>query len=268
MENFSRIEITGRDKFKVESIGPGYWRIRDGQVEGVWTVDCYLVEGTERALLVDAGISGRELAGTVRRLTDKPVTLVLLHTHSDHTAAAGQFNDVYVSYLEHTTTFMEDGFTEKINSFKNLTDGMVFDLGARSLEAIHVPGHTQGSFVLLCAQDHVLLTSDTIGSGPIWMQLPESSLSAAFVPWLMRLEEGVRGMPDLKLLVGHSHQSRTQLTAQYITDVRIAAERVASGERGEASDAAMGPFGARMLAQGQMQCYVFKEPPEKAVPSA
>jgi len=245
--------------FKIENICPGYWRIRDGVTEGDWFVDCYLVEGTELALLIDAGVSGRDLAGAVRKLTDKPVTLALLHIHSDHTAAARQFANVYVSRLERTTTQTEEGLAEKLESYQELTDGMVFELGGRTLEAIHVPGHTQGSFVLLCEEDRVLLTSDTIGSGPIWVQLPESSTSAEFAPWLKRLEARVRNLPDLALLVGHSHQANTALTAQYITDVRIAAEHAAAGDRGESADA-VSPFGGRMLSQGQMQCYVFKEP--------
>ncbi len=44
----------------------------------------WLVEGREKALLVDTGLGLGDLRGEVEALTDKPVVVVNTHGHGDH----------------------------------------------------------------------------------------------------------------------------------------------------------------------------------------
>ena len=65
--------------------------------------DCasmFLLIGTEKALLIDCGMGIGDLAGAVRMLTDKPLTVVLSHNHPDHTGNAYQFREVWLSPLD------------------------------------------------------------------------------------------------------------------------------------------------------------------------
>ena len=61
------------------------------QIGGLGGELCYLVEGGERALLID-GLSGvGSLKAFVRELTDLPVELALTHGHVDHAGAAFEY---------------------------------------------------------------------------------------------------------------------------------------------------------------------------------
>ena len=55
-----------------------------------WEIDefdcasCFLLVGTEKAMLIDTGIGVGDLEGAVRQITDKPLIVVITHSHRDH----------------------------------------------------------------------------------------------------------------------------------------------------------------------------------------
>jgi glyoxylase-like metal-dependent hydrolase (beta-lactamase superfamily II) len=57
-----------------------------------------------------------------------------------------------------------------------LADGDVIDLGDRSFEVVHLPGHTPGSAALLDRAAGVLFTGDVLYDGELLDELPESSI--------------------------------------------------------------------------------------------
>ncbi|WP_238006381.1 MBL fold metallo-hydrolase [Dactylosporangium sp. AC04546] len=77
------------DWFAVEEIGPGAWLVAEPG-----HVNCFLVAGTDRAVLVDTGLGIADVAAVVRRLTDRPVLAVNTHGHSDHRGGNRSFADV------------------------------------------------------------------------------------------------------------------------------------------------------------------------------
>ncbi len=67
--------------------------------------DCasmFLLVGTERAMLIDCGMGIGDLAGAVRMITEKPLTVVLSHNHPDHTGNAYQFGEIWLNPLDRT----------------------------------------------------------------------------------------------------------------------------------------------------------------------
>ena len=65
--------------------------------------DCasmFLLIGTEKAMLIDCGMGIGDLAGAVRMITDKPLTVVLSHNHPDHAGNAYQFSEIWLSPLD------------------------------------------------------------------------------------------------------------------------------------------------------------------------
>ena len=48
-----------------------------------------LIVGTERAMLIDTGLGNVDMTEQVRRVTDKPIMLVLSHAHSAHMGGIG-----------------------------------------------------------------------------------------------------------------------------------------------------------------------------------
>lgn len=143
----------------------------------------YLVAGKNRAALLDTGSGIGSLKPVVERLTDKPVTVLLTHGHVDHAMGAAEFSDVYMSrkddyiFLDHgSKSFREGSFdmvvppfsadkgdlipTADMNSFHDLKEGDIFDLGGISVEIYECPGHTKGSLVMLIPEERILLTGD------------------------------------------------------------------------------------------------------------
>ena len=60
----------------------------------------YLVEGTQRAILIDSGFGYGDLRGYVENLTHQPLDVILSHPHSDHGGGSGQFDRVYLNPID------------------------------------------------------------------------------------------------------------------------------------------------------------------------
>ncbi len=67
-------------------------------------------------------------------------------------------------------------------------EGYVFDLGDRTFEVLHLPGHTPGSIALWEYKTGVLFTGDIIYDGPLLDSLPGSN-KEAYLHSLLRLRE-------------------------------------------------------------------------------
>ena len=62
------------------------------------TGECmYLAVGKERALLVDTGTGIGDLKGYVETLTDKPLTVAMIHGHLDHVQGVSQFGEYFLN---------------------------------------------------------------------------------------------------------------------------------------------------------------------------
>jgi glyoxylase-like metal-dependent hydrolase (beta-lactamase superfamily II) len=162
----------------------------------------WLIVGETSALLIDAGIGVSPLAPIVRALTDLPVRLLVTQAHYDHMGGAHEFADRLAhpeeaSVLATPTaraTLWEGWLTEE--SFLRfpgadfdfagyrvtpapathaITDGEILDLGGRSLEILHTPGHSPG---LVCAYERstrTLFSSDALYDGDMFFDLPGSN---------------------------------------------------------------------------------------------
>ncbi len=69
-----------------------------------------------------------------------------------------------------------------------LHDGERLDLGDRSFEVLHLPGHSPGSIGLWESHTGILFSGDALYDGPLLYELSGSSLEA-YVPTLRRLLE-------------------------------------------------------------------------------
>lgn len=167
--------------------------------ENIYAIDefgvdiTYLVEGKDRAMLVDTGAGFGPLKETVKALTKKPVFVVNTHGHIDHALGNYEFEEVYINEKDKwmlTAPFMtkerwkefcirqmkEAHYTGPDLTDKEypaekpvgtITEGMKFDLGDREFEAIGVYGHTPGSTVFLDSKNRILIAGDSIVSTPI-----------------------------------------------------------------------------------------------------
>lgn len=151
------------------------------RIRGAISEYMYLVEGEDRALLIDAGCGVGNIAAYVGTLTKLPLTVVLTHGHYDHCGGMYRFDEVYLNREERIPTAIhyteevgariakEHGFSDdpeavtRIRDIRmlDLEDGRVFELGGGvEIEAICCPGHTVATMAMLIRPDRLLLTGD------------------------------------------------------------------------------------------------------------
>ncbi len=171
--------------YVAEKIAEDTYRIDEGGV-----ANCYLLIGSERALLVDTGCGAGDLKEAVSKLTKKPIYVALTHRHPDHAGGAWQFGTYYVHKDDKRVLYklMSMPFVSRrmlkimgLSADKNLhhkrcriivmDDGHRFDLGHRVVVVKSVPGHTKGSVIFLDEKEKMMFTGDNTNVC-LWMHLP------------------------------------------------------------------------------------------------
>jgi len=152
----------------------------------------YLIVGSERAVLFDAGPGVRDIRPVAESLTDLPITFVPSHFHYDHVGNEITFEHVAVVDFPYLRARAADGrlrltFDEHLGAAEWieaptlkvdewLAPGSILDLGDRRLQVLHTPGHTQESISLLDLGSGYLFSGDFIIPGPLFTFLPNSSM--------------------------------------------------------------------------------------------
>lgn len=170
----------------IVEIAPRTWLVSEYKL-----VNTYLLEGDSLAMLIDGGGGIGPLVEDVRKLTGKPIIFVATHGDGDHIAVAGCFEKAYLHPLdkERVKMFPLDKMAEfmirsrgpvrnpetpiedllslipaeplpEMPEFLPMEEGDVFDLGGRTVEVIHTPGHSDGSVCLLDKANRLLITGD------------------------------------------------------------------------------------------------------------
>ncbi|MDR3172701.1 MAG: MBL fold metallo-hydrolase [Treponema sp.] len=193
--------------FTAQEIAPG-----TTVIGGLGNELCYLLEGKEGALLIDALAGAGNLRAFCRELTDLPVTLVNTHGHLDHAGGNFDFGECFihpediplvyeiktegrmgfVTNMMKTTgrnVFLSEGDFTGLRPIKTLpvTDGHVFELGGRRIEVIAVPGHTRGTVVLLDRGSGLLFSGDACNVNTL-LFLPHSTSVEEYRESLIRFK--------------------------------------------------------------------------------
>ena len=136
----------------VQRVDEDTWRIENGMVR------FFLLKGTEKALLIDTGMTVRHARKIAEALTGLPVLLLNTHSDGDHTGGNGEFEEFYMHPADEPR-YRQSG---KGGRLIPLRDGEEIDLGNRKLRIIHLPGHTPGSVAVLDVSRRVLISGDPI----------------------------------------------------------------------------------------------------------
>ena len=163
-----------------------------------------LIVGAERAMLIDTGLGNVDMTEQVRRVTDKPIMLVLSHAHSDHMGGIGQFEDIYLHPADiprakafaasHLVDEAEPPLPQQVfvsnskaqfdanpdnlfvipgtvvpdaytvHHFHPLGPDQVIDLGGRQVQILEERGHTAGEIAVLDFQSRILFAGDGLSS--------------------------------------------------------------------------------------------------------
>lgn len=176
----------------------------------------YLVEGTEKAALIDTGSGLGSLRAYVEKLTDKPIVVLLTHGHVDHAMGASEFPTVYMNhaddyiYKQHADMqFRKDGLflsTQKVeeqdiipakelDDIQQMAGGDSFDLGGLHIDIYDLPGHTKGSVAMLIREERMLLLGDACNY-LTFMHEPYSTSIKEYKENLEKLKPKVEGKYD------------------------------------------------------------------------
>lgn len=180
----------------------------------------YLVEGDNRAALIDTGTGVGDLKAYINNLTDKPVFVLLTHGHVDHAMGAPAFDEVYMNSLdkevhvnhsefairkEYLQMTMGDKFAlikeedyipiESCDRYKSLSPGDHFDLGGITLEICKGAGHTPGLVTILIVEERSLLLGDACN--PLTFLFDEHTLGvSSYEKTLRELDKKTKGRYD------------------------------------------------------------------------
>lgn len=226
-----------KDQYIFKEIRPGLWMILDFD-----DTKMYLVIGSQRAMLIDAGLGAGDLRSLVEaKIGNLPLDVVITHAHPDHVAVMGQFQDHNEVYMNLIDLPLLKNFIEHLHYeidptlVTDLREGKVFDLGDIQLRVYEVPGHSLGSIVLLDEATGLLIAGDAVGSNrptitdSLWMQFPTMDKIDVYLSSLQVFREKVK---DRINVIYGGHNDLPIYGETYLDNLQRAAQRLA--DEGEA----------------------------------
>lgn len=177
------------DWFAIEDADEnGVRRVREVHVHEFGGSSMWLVEGSERALLVETGTGVAPLRRFLESVTSKPIVAFASMGYYDHAGGLHQFDERLIHAADawrverptrHNTAatwYIEsafdaaprDGFDPARHVMpasaptRQLADGDIIDLGDRRFRVCHLPGVTAGSCALFEDTTGVLFTGETL----------------------------------------------------------------------------------------------------------
>ena len=216
-----------RTDIEITPLGDGVWRLNEYDL-----VNCFLIEGGEKACLIDTGAGLADMAAVVKTLTDKPLTVLITHAHEDHLGGGVWFPEVYVHPADFRTAklyfnpFVKMGFLRTQNGRRRkhavpyraafqrdfrprllpVNDGDAFDLGGRAIETHFTPGHSVGSVTYR----DTLTGSVFVGDSVNLLTTLQYPCAATLKVWLESAEKTLRLAGDAPIRVGHGKKSLTK----------------------------------------------------------
>lgn len=184
---------------------------------------CYLLEGNDRALLIDTGLGICDISEEVKTLTAKPVTAVATHIHWDHIGGHRYYSDFYAHEAE--LNWLAGEFPLNMQTIRGMVvdrcelpqgydvgtyqffqgtptrvlhDGDVIDLGGREITALHTPGHSPGHMCFWEAATGYLFTGDLVYKDTLFAYYPSTDPQA----YLQSLEK-VAALPVKRVFPAH-----------------------------------------------------------------
>ena len=185
---------------------------------GTWVISfmngsqfLFLLEGEEKALLIDTGYAIGNLRGFVEKLTDKPIVVANSHFHPDHSGGNGEWEEVMVGegYEKDALSVLHsmgdlDALPYPDYRKVVLHDGDEIDLGGRTIRVFRVKdAHCHSHVYFLDTKERMLFMGDEMD--PWQVLLYENSKD----PELERVEDLDRTLQNYKdnLLLAQSLDS-------------------------------------------------------------
>ena len=240
----NKIDNSSKNWFTGKQVAEKVWRIEDHGNDNM-----YLVEGDNKALLIDAGLGVADLSAHIKSLTNLPLIIVNTHAHPDHCGGDFQFEEIYihpadsagvaifcneeahqdaVEQAEKGSPELSGILLKEVIDFNmplihTIQEEFVFDLGNRKLEVIEVPGHTKGSICLLDKKNKLLFTGDN-NNTMVWLFLENSLPLELYLKTLQNLKK--RSNEFTTLMPGHGDP----LDKDFLDELITCTQNILNGE--------------------------------------
>jgi hydroxyacylglutathione hydrolase len=228
--------------YKANKVADNVWAIVENN-----TVNIYLVEGKDSALIIDTGYGTGDLKAYIQTLTKLPVIVVNTHGHGDHAGNNHQFPKLYahpedfglinasfdkerrkkaILSMAKDRKFTDEELEAMVNiappALIPIKEGYVFDLGGRRLEVIEVPGHTHGSICLLDIENKILFAGDNTNA-LVWLFLKDCYPLEVYLKSLQKVE---KRMDEFNIIMpGHN----TPLEKTFISEQTACVKSILDG---------------------------------------
>lgn len=235
-----------------QRVSPGLYLIRERFFEAAKRANIWLLQGSQRDLVVDSGLGLVNLHGFLRArglIGTKPVLVVATHVHFDHSGGLHHFDRVAVhraeaSALVHgdnyeTVTWLSDAEISKapqpgwkadtyrvkpVHPSRVLDEGDIINLGNRQLTVLHMPGHSRGCICLHDRENRILFSGDVVYNGALIDWLPFSNISD-YIRTCRRIMTLVENDLVQQVLPGHFDSFDAEilynLTSSYVASVGV-----------------------------------------------
>ncbi|WP_377290504.1 MBL fold metallo-hydrolase [Rhizobium sp. SG2393] len=186
--------IAAADWYRVTRLSDDVSLIAEPYIQEFYRCNVWHVRGRDGDMLVDSGMGVVSLREWVPLVTERPLTAVASHTHFDHIGCHHEFecravHAAEADLLAHPTrenTLADPYVTDDIfdalppepycsrcyavkaaPATRILEDGDIIDLGDRTFEVIHTPGHSPGGIALYEKATQILFSGDIVYDGPL-----------------------------------------------------------------------------------------------------
>ena len=139
---------------------------------GIFSANCYLIydEKSKTGCLIDPGVYDAKISDFILSKDISLKYIILTHGHYDHILGANTFKEktkAQIAAHELEAEYLEDpkkSFTkgETILADILFKENDVLTFGDISLRVLHTPGHTKGSCCIICDDEKVIFSGDTL----------------------------------------------------------------------------------------------------------
>jgi len=184
---------------------------------------CYLLNGSERSLLIDTGLGISNIYTEIKKLTGKPVTAAATHIHWDHIGGHKYFpnfcaHEYELNWLSGefplTMEQIRDMVVDRCDLPKGydvstyeffqgtparvLRNGDSIDIGGRRIQVLHTPGHSPGHMCFWEEARGYLFTGDLVYKDTLFAYYPSTDPAA----YLASLEK-ISALPVKRVFPAH-----------------------------------------------------------------
>lgn len=186
--------VNPEDWYTVTKMSNDIRLISEEHITEFYRCNIWHVRGSNCDALIDSGMGVVSLRSHVPLVTQKKLTAIASHTHFDHIGCHHEFEDRCVHVAEadllsnptRENTLADPYVTDEIftalppepyqsstyavkaaPATRTVEDGDVVDLGNRTLQVIHTPGHSPGGIALWEKATATLFSGDIVYDGPL-----------------------------------------------------------------------------------------------------